>query len=80
MMDEIRVTAEPVDNVRCKFVVNRLLYPGGLRRFTSAAEAKGSPLAEAIFATPELDVAELIVSGNLVTVVKQAPAPWQTLG
>jgi Fe-S cluster biogenesis protein NfuA len=78
--DEIKITAEPVDNHRCKFVVNQPLLPGGVRRFQSAAEAPGSPLAEALFAIPGAGVTELIVSGNSVTVVKQDAAPWQTVG
>ena len=77
---EIRITAEPVDDHRCKFVVNQPVFAGGVRRFAGADEAKGSPLAEAIFAIPGLGVSELIVSGNLVTVVKQAPTPWQAAG
>ena len=80
MAAEIRITAEPVDNNRCKFVVSEPLFSGGVRRFTDATEAKGSPLAEAIFAIPELAASELIVSGNIVTVVKQTPAPWQAVG
>jgi len=78
--DELKITAEPVDNHRCKFVVSQPIFPGGVRRFQSAAEAPGSPLAEAIYAIPEAGVTELIVSGNIVTVVKQSPAPWQALG
>ena len=77
---EIRITAEPVDDHRCKFVVSQPVFAGGVRRFAGADEAKGSPLAEAIFAIPGLGVSELIVSGNLVTVVKQAPTPWQAAG
>jgi NFU1 iron-sulfur cluster scaffold homolog, mitochondrial len=77
---EIRITAEPIDNQRCKFVVSVPVLAGGVRRFTGADEAKGSPLAEAIFAIPDLAVSELIVSGNIVTVVKQAPTPWQAVG
>src|SRR5712664_4585289 len=77
---EIRITAEPIDNQRCKFVVNVPVLTGGVRRFTGADEAKGSPLAEAIFAIPGLAVSELIVSGNVITVVKQSPAPWQAVG
>jgi Fe-S cluster biogenesis protein NfuA len=77
---EIGITAEPIDNQRCKFMVSEPVLPGGVRRFSGAAEAKGSPLAEAIFAIPGLDVTELIVSGNLVTVVKQSAAPWQAAG
>jgi len=77
---EIRITAEPVDNHRCKFVVSQPLHAAGVRRFASAEEAKGSPLAEAIFAIPAGGVTEVIVSGNIVTVVKDNPAPWQVMG
>lgn len=77
---EIRITAEPVDNHRCKFVVSQPLHAAGVRRFASAEEAKGSPLAEAIFAIPDGGVTEVIVSGNIVTVVKDNPAPWQAAG
>src|SRR5262245_21178071 len=77
---EIRITAEPIDNQRCKFVLNVPVLAGGVRRFSSVEEAKGSPLAEAIFAIPGLGATELIVSGNIVTVVKQSPAPWQAVG
>ncbi len=77
---EIRITAEPVDNHRCKFVVSQPLHAAGVRRFTSPEEAKGSPLAESIFAIPAGGVTEVIVSGNIVTVVKEYPAPWQVVG
>ena len=77
---EIRITAEPIDNQRCKFVLSVPVLSGGVRRFAGADEAKGSPLAAAIFAIPGLAVSELIVSGNIVTVVKKSPAPWQAVG
>ncbi len=77
---EISITAEPIDAQRCKFMISVPVLAGGVRRFTAPADAKGSPLAEAIFAIPGLSVSELIVSGNLVTVVKQSPAPWQAVG
>ena len=80
MTDEIRITAEPIDTQRCKFVLSVPVLDGGVRRFTAPEEAKGSPLAEAIFAIPGLAVSELIVSGNIVTVVKQSAAPWQAVG
>ena len=80
MPAEIRITAEPIDNNRCKFVVGEPVLAGGVRRFAGADDAKGSPLAEAIFAIPGLDASELIVSGNIVTVVKQSAAPWQAVG
>src|ERR1041384_6754668 len=74
MPSDIRITAEPVDAQRCKFLVDRPVYQG-VRRFAGRAEAAGSPLAEALFALP--GVRALIVSGNLVTVVKGSPAAWQ---
>jgi Fe-S cluster biogenesis protein NfuA len=77
---DLRITAEPIDGGRCKFVVSEPLHPGAVRRFASPDEASGSPLAEAIFAIPGADVAEVIVSGNLVTVVKRSATPWQVVG
>ncbi len=77
---ELRITAEPVDVGRCKFIVSEPVHPGGVRRFASADEAAGSPLAEAIFAIRGADVAEVIVSGNIVTVVKRNPIPWPAVG
>jgi len=77
---DVRITAEPIDNGRCKFLVSEPLHAGGVRRFASLDEARGSPLAEAIFAIPGADVTEVIVSGNLVTVVKRSPAAWPVVG
>src|SRR6266511_5047967 len=77
---DVRITAEPIDNHRCKFVVSEPVHAAGVRRFASAQDAKGSPLAEAIFAVPGGGVTEIIVSGNIVTVVKDNAAPWQTVG
>lgn len=74
---EIRISAEPVDQQRCKFLVDRPVYQG-VRRFTSRAEAQGSPLAEALYEIP--GVSEIIVGANLVTVVKDTADPWQVVG
>jgi Fe-S cluster biogenesis protein NfuA len=75
---EIRITAEPIDQRRCRFVASEPLLESGVRRFTSAAEAAGSPLAEALFGIP--GVTELVVSGGTVTLAKNSPTPWQALG
>ena len=77
MASDIRITAEPVDAQRCKFLVDRPVSQG-VRRFADRGEAAGSPLAEALFALP--GVRELIVSGNLITVVKESPEAWQVAG
>ena len=80
MSAEVRITAEPIDNGRCKFLVSEPVHAGGVRRFASPDEARGSPLAEAIFAIPGADVSEVIVSGNLVTVAKRSPVAWPVVG
>jgi Fe-S cluster biogenesis protein NfuA len=77
---DVGITAEPIDNDRCKFLVSQPVHAGGVRRFASAAEAAASPLAAAIFAIPAAGIAEVIVSGNLVTVVKRSPTPWTAIG
>jgi Fe-S cluster biogenesis protein NfuA len=77
---DVGITAEPIDNDRCKFLVSEPVHAGGVRRFASASEAAASPLAAAIFAIPAAGVAEVIVSGNLVTVVKRSPTPWTAIG
>src|SRR5213593_2814401 len=80
MSADVSITAEPIDNGRCKFLVSEPLHAGDARRFASPEEARGSPLAEAIFAIPGADVAEVVVSGNLVTVVKRSTAAWPVVG
>src|SRR2546427_1778343 len=77
---EIRITAEPIDGSRCKFMVSQPGHAAGGRRLPSAGEAEGPPLATAIFAIPGAEVGEVIVSGNLVTVVKRGATPWTAVG
>jgi len=79
-MADIRITAEPTDHTRCRFVLPVPLLEGGARRFTSAAEAQDSPLIANIFGIPGLAVSEVIVSGSTVTVVKTSPSSWQQVG
>lgn len=76
-MDPIAIQAEPIDEQRYKFVVDRQIHPG-LRRFVSREEASGSPLAEALFAIP--GITSVIVAGSVITIEKNAPAPWQAIG
>src|SRR2546422_8211008 len=80
MSADVRITAEPIDNSRCKFLVSEPIHAGGVRRFASPDEARGSPLPEAIFAIPGADVREGIVSGYPVTGVKRNPAPRPVVG
>src|SRR5260370_22470601 len=80
MDPEIKITGEPTHSGRCKLLVGVPVTPGGVRGFTSAAEAQDSPLVTQIFAIPGARVSEVIVSGNLVTVVKSDQAPWTMVG
>jgi Fe-S cluster biogenesis protein NfuA len=77
-MDEIKITAEPVDTQHCKFIVSVPLLDDGVRRFAGAEEARGSPLAEAIFRIA--GVSEVMVSGHTVSVTKNDVTPWQSAG
>jgi len=79
-MTDIRITAEPTDHTRCKFVLPVSLLEGGARRFTTPADAQDSPLVANIFALPGLQVSEVIVSGSAVTVVKASTSTWQQVG
>ena len=74
---EIRITAEPIDGRRCRFVVSEPLVDGA-RRFATPEAAAGSPLAEALFAVA--GVTEVVVSGGTVTITKDGPTPWQVTG
>jgi Fe-S cluster biogenesis protein NfuA len=75
---EIRIQAEPIDDERCRFVVSQPLLEGGARRFASAEEAKGSPLAEALFGIA--GISEVVISGGTITVAKTMPTPWPVMG
>lgn len=79
MDQDIGITAEPVDVHTCRFAVSEPVF-GGVRRFTSAGDAAGSPLAERLFALEGGFVTEVLVSGQVVTITKASEAPWQALG
>ena len=74
MPDPIRILAEPVDVHTCSFTVERPVLPERAVRFGSAEAAKGSPLAEALFAVP--GVAAVAVSGRKVVVRKSTTDEW----
>lgn len=76
-MNDLKITAEPVDNHRCKFMVSEPLMTGA-RHFGSAGDAAGSPLAEALFQIPE--ITDVLVAGSTLTVTKRDTAPWQMAG
>ena len=77
-MAEIRIRGEPTaDQQVCRFVVDRSLHDGNAS-FTSAAAAEGAPLAEALFALP--DVSAVTIARDTVSVTKQGDAEWPEIG
>jgi len=79
MSDRVHLIAEPTaspDTV--KLVANRMLSEGAGESFASAAEARGHPLAEAVFSVP--GVARLYILGDFMTITKSPQADWQRIG
>lgn len=77
MDQDIKIKALPLDGQRCRFTVDRPLLPNRSVYFAGSGKAKGSPLAEALFAIP--DVAGVLVSGDTVTITKSGFGEWPEL-
>ncbi len=73
----IRITAEPLDARRCKFLLNRPVHAPGARTYASADDAADAPVAQAVLAVP--GVCEVVASGNVLTVVQDGARPWSAL-
>jgi NFU1 iron-sulfur cluster scaffold homolog, mitochondrial len=58
-----------------KFVANRMLLEHGLAEYTSVEDAKGSPLALALFKFPF--VQGVFIQSNFITVLKSDMLSWQ---
>jgi hypothetical protein len=78
MTDLRTFTASSSDRIR-RFVVetDTPIAEPGRHRYASADEARGQPVAEAIFAVP--GVQEVILEGNAILVLRQEEAAWETL-
>ncbi|UCG88894.1 MAG: NifU family protein [Gemmatimonadota bacterium] len=78
MPTPIELTAEPIDENRCKFMLGRAIHEPGVKQYTSVEAAAESPVAQAVLEVP--GISEVIVSGNVLTVVKaDAATPWSVL-
>lgn len=58
-----------------KFVANRILLEHGLAEYTSMEEAKGSPMALALFKFPFVN--GVFIQSNFITVLKSDMVSWQ---
>lgn len=74
----IQIRGEPFSNARCKFIVDRPIYPNAAFYFPNAETAKGSPLAEALFAIE--GVSAVLLAHNEVSVNKNTMAEWPVVG
>lgn len=66
-----------VDPDSCRFVVNRVVHPGGPYFFDAVERSGGSPLVDTIFGLA--GVTYVIVADSVVTVGKAADVEWSTL-
>ena len=77
---EVRIRARVSrDNRQCDFLVDRAVLPGLSWRFPDADSAEGSPLAEALFAHPE--VAWVQVDESIIKVARRSgkEGDWRPL-
>lgn len=75
---EVRITAEPVDGRRCRFVVDRAIHDARWVYFRSAEEAKGAPLAEQLFTIE--GVVGVLIAHDSVTIDRQEPRGLPIVG
>src|SRR5665213_457807 len=80
MEQPIKITAEILqhDKTSCRFLVEKPLLPNGFVRFRDKERAKGSPLAERLFAID--GVLAVMIQGSEVTVTRQSPVDWRQVG
>ena len=69
--DDVRITAEPLDAARCRFDVDRPVYPGRWVYFSDPEGASTSSLASRLFALE--GVTAVLVSHDSVTVTRTPP-------
>ena len=76
--DPIAIRAEPMDERRCRFQIDRPLYPGRWIYFSSAYESRGAPLAEALFALGGLS--GVLIAHDVLTVTRTASPGLPVVG
>ena len=69
-LQSIKIIADPKSASSCEFTVDRPVYPDRSFYFGSKESAEGSPLAERLFAIP--NVAGLLIAHNRVTITKSS--------
>jgi Fe-S cluster biogenesis protein NfuA len=77
MTEEIKIQAQVASQEVCQFTVDRPIYENGAVYFGSKKEAEGSPLAEKIFALP--NISSVLVNDNIIKVTKADHEDWLPL-
>ncbi|MFV1967526.1 MAG: NifU family protein [Pirellulaceae bacterium] len=75
--DEIKILAEPLTNLSCRFSVDRPVYPEASYYFDSPAKAEGAPLAAKLFALE--GIVACLIAHDAITVHKSTPDDWPDL-
>jgi len=75
----IRIRAETsiADPDTCKFIVDRVVHPGGPFSFDRGATTDSSPLIARLFTFG--DITHVVVAGSAVSVTKMPSASWENL-
>ena len=71
------ISVEPIDELRCKFILDRPVAEPGVKKFLSVHEAADVPVVAAILAVPS--VCEAVVSANVITAVQDGSMPWSAI-
>ena len=74
----VLIRAEPIDAVRCRFLVDRPVDPDRWAYFAGPSAALGSPLAERLLAID--GVVAVLIAHNTVTITRTPPAGIPLLG
>jgi Fe-S cluster biogenesis protein NfuA len=74
----VSIAAEPLDELRCRFVVERPVYPGRWFYLAAPAEAAGAPLAGRLLALP--GVTAVLIAHDAVTVTRDEPKGLPLVG
>ena len=74
----VAIAAEPIDVARCRFVVDRPIYPERWAFFASPEQARGTPLAERLFALG--GITSVMIAHDRVTVTRVPPQGVPVVG
>jgi Fe-S cluster biogenesis protein NfuA len=74
----VKVIAKPVDDTHCTLLLSRPVGQMGVHSYSSLDDAGDAPVAQAVLGVPW--VAEVVVAGDKLTVIKGAGSPpWSEL-